>query len=468
MIDKLLISGKTYYQVLGVDPKASVEEIRKAYLNKVKDLHPDVNKSPTAIQDLQDINNAYDGLGKLGQRGREDLKLREEYDANLRTYSEQIRKAQAAAAQQPSRATPPSAPRYSSTNQQYGQYQQPNQAPPPSQPRTSPPQRTSNIPRLPGSQTKALASQATKRIPALGKASQFFSKVASSSKIIGGLSKVFAGLSNPIGWAVLAGSILFNRKSYEYLMGAQAAIGALFSSIGAGVVALIGAGIAAVASMGAIALGTSLVLISLFVFIINSGAYIVPPTTSTPITGPELPSDCQDNDLPVIPTVSVEWSSDGKYAFPMAWGNGISCSHWISAGSDLERVLATDIFPINGSKVPLVAYTSGTIALSVSNDPYGGKYIILRGDDGRHYYYAHMCKVIVSQGQRVNAGEVVGTSDQTGLNAMTTPEHLHFAINSSGSSFIPEGSGNVCPATDFQNKFGHTRCAPEEQCTLTR
>ena len=36
-----------YYELLGIDPKASQEEIKQAYLRKVKEWHPDKNLDRT-------------------------------------------------------------------------------------------------------------------------------------------------------------------------------------------------------------------------------------------------------------------------------------------------------------------------------------------------------------------------------------------------------------------------------------
>lgn len=51
---------KTYYlTILGVDRNASLEEIRKAYRRKAKELHPDHNASVTAKDDFIRLTEAY-------------------------------------------------------------------------------------------------------------------------------------------------------------------------------------------------------------------------------------------------------------------------------------------------------------------------------------------------------------------------------------------------------------------------
>ncbi len=54
---------RDYYDVLGVERKASGEEIKKAYRRKAKELHPDRNSdNPNAESQFKEVNEAYDVL----------------------------------------------------------------------------------------------------------------------------------------------------------------------------------------------------------------------------------------------------------------------------------------------------------------------------------------------------------------------------------------------------------------------
>ena len=83
-----------------------------------------------------------------------------------------------------------------------------------------------------------------------------------------------------------------------------------------------------------------------------------------------------------------------------------------------------DIFAARGT--PLLAASDGRVT-RVREGGLGGKQVWLEVPDVGRLYYAHLDEQLVSTGDRVRAGEVVGTVGNTG-NARTTPPHLHFGI----------------------------------------
>lgn len=51
-----------YYTILGLSKDATQEQIKKAYRQKAKEFHPDINKAPDAQDRMKEVNVAYDVL----------------------------------------------------------------------------------------------------------------------------------------------------------------------------------------------------------------------------------------------------------------------------------------------------------------------------------------------------------------------------------------------------------------------
>jgi curved DNA-binding protein len=64
--------AKSLYETLGVNDRASADEIKKAYRKLARKYHPDVNKDEEAIEKFKEINAAYEILS--------DKKKKDEYD----------------------------------------------------------------------------------------------------------------------------------------------------------------------------------------------------------------------------------------------------------------------------------------------------------------------------------------------------------------------------------------------------
>ncbi|MEY4400978.1 MAG: hypothetical protein RL072_843 [Actinomycetota bacterium] len=65
----------------------------------------------------------------------------------------------------------------------------------------------------------------------------------------------------------------------------------------------------------------------------------------------------------------------------------------------------------------------------------GGLTVTLHGDDFVRYYFAHMGRLMVKKGQRVDSGQKLGTVGDSG-NAKVTLCHLHF------------GMSRICPMSE--------------------
>ncbi len=125
--------------------------------------------------------------------------------------------------------------------------------------------------------------------------------------------------------------------------------------------------------------------------------------------------------------------SDGDYSCPVVRPRAFS-NDWGAPRSGGRRHQGTDIFAPHGANV--VAIVDGV----VNQRGYGesaGWWLILRGDDGSHYWYMHLQRYSIANGARVSAGQLIAQNGDTG-NAKGTSPHVHFEHH-------PGGGGAVNP-----------------------
>lgn len=97
--------------------------------------------------------------------------------------------------------------------------------------------------------------------------------------------------------------------------------------------------------------------------------------------------------------------------------------------------LGVDIGASYGSSI--YATKSGVVILT--DGPWGGgygNYVVVQHGDGNTTLYAHMSAILVSEGQTVSQGQVIGRVGSTGN---STGPHLHYEIR--------EGGGRIDPLT---------------------
>ncbi|MBU8905633.1 molecular chaperone DnaJ [Desertibacillus haloalkaliphilus] len=66
------MSKRDFYEVLGVDENASVDEIKKAYRKLARKYHPDVNKAEDAEEKFKEVKEAYDTLSDPQKKAHYD------------------------------------------------------------------------------------------------------------------------------------------------------------------------------------------------------------------------------------------------------------------------------------------------------------------------------------------------------------------------------------------------------------
>ena len=101
----------------------------------------------------------------------------------------------------------------------------------------------------------------------------------------------------------------------------------------------------------------------------------------------------------------------------------------------------------------VVAVTDGT-AFRLDN-PRGGTAVVLHGEDGRTYYYAHLSEAAIepSAFRSVRRGEVLGTIGRTGTWTQYLEPHLHLSI-ASGHRHGTDWEADIDPVWWLERTFG--------------
>lgn len=121
--------------------------------------------------------------------------------------------------------------------------------------------------------------------------------------------------------------------------------------------------------------------------------------------------------------------------FPVATGRPRDVQSIFGDARDAGRRQheGVDIFAARGTNV--ISATDGVV-LRVGETGLGGRVVwVWNIERGLRLYYAHLDRQLVTSGQRVTVGEVLGTVGNTG-NARTTAPHLHFGIYERGTGAI--------------------------------
>ena len=87
----------------------------------------------------------------------------------------------------------------------------------------------------------------------------------------------------------------------------------------------------------------------------------------------------------------------------------------------------------NASGTPIYAAKSGTVTTATYNGVYG-YYVTINHGDGFSTLYGHMTHYVVSEGEYVSGGQLIGYMGSTGW---STGPHLHFTIYYNGGTVNP-------------------------------
>ncbi len=124
------------------------------------------------------------------------------------------------------------------------------------------------------------------------------------------------------------------------------------------------------------------------------------------------------------------------YAFPVSGGGNKNIQgFWADPRETGSRSHeGIDIFADRGT--PVIAVTDGIVE-SAGERGLGGKQVWLKDDlFGTTIYYAHLDRIVVSEGEKLKNGDTLGFVGNTG-NAKDLPAHLHFGIYKSKGAVNP-------------------------------
>ena len=152
-----------------------------------------------------------------------------------------------------------------------------------------------------------------------------------------------------------------------------------------------------------------------------------PEETKPEETEPEQPEDPTEDDPQDTPS-SEGWVIPCSYVYvssPFSTGRQHPILGYVRPHNGI------DLAAYQGN--PVYATKSGTVTTaSVGDEP--GNYVVINHHDGFSSVYMHMSYYVVSAGEQVRAGQVIGYVGSTGL---SEGPHLHFGIMLNGTYVNP-------------------------------
>jgi len=95
---------------------------------------------------------------------------------------------------------------------------------------------------------------------------------------------------------------------------------------------------------------------------------------------------------------------------------------------------------------PIHAAADGTVIVARNNGAWNGgygNYVVITHTNGSQTLYSHMRSAVVSSGQFVSSGQIIGYIGSTGL---STGAHLHFEVRGAANPFRNCSVGRICSA----------------------
>lgn len=135
-----------------------------------------------------------------------------------------------------------------------------------------------------------------------------------------------------------------------------------------------------------------------------------------------------------FPSEAIRYSLPGSFVYPVM-APKLSSDFGSRAHPVLRYVRhhdGVDLAAPNGAQVRAVA--EGTVVFA---DPYKGygNLVVIKHNDSLTSHYGHLQRILVSPGQKIKPGAVIGLVGETGI---TTGPHLHFELRFDGHAQDPE------------------------------
>jgi murein DD-endopeptidase MepM/ murein hydrolase activator NlpD len=138
----------------------------------------------------------------------------------------------------------------------------------------------------------------------------------------------------------------------------------------------------------------------------------------------KLGSNCARHDDSYI--YQLPYAPGNKFKVTQGYNGGFSHKGSNQYAIDWQMPEGTPVCAARGGVVVRIKDDSSTGGASLKYDPYNN-YVLIRHDDGTLGHYCHLLKggVCVKPGQRVEVGQQIALSGNTGF---STGGHLHFSV----------------------------------------
>lgn len=168
---------------------------------------------------------------------------------------------------------------------------------------------------------------------------------------------------------------------------------------------------------------------------VTSAAPVLSCTPSVPVPGAVISGD-EVNPLPAGAAPTINSYTIPGFRYPLISQDDYFEDWYDAARSGGRTHQATDIMAPRGT--PVVAPENGVVS-QVGSNPLGGNRLWVSGESGYHYYLAHLNTFApgVTDGIKVQAGQLLGFVGNTGSGAKFTDPHLHIAIHWPSKSSKP-------------------------------